>query len=355
MNESEWRTRKIRIDRRLKAAGWTPTPFREGRALMAYGRGAAVEEYETASGPADYLLTDAGLPLAVAEAKKLSLGPRNALTQAIRYSESLREGPSDYDGRRAPFGYSTNGEKIFFQDLRRQDSYSRPVSGFHTPSALSEYLIRDDRAAYDWLRNHPNDHPRLRPYQREATEAIEQALNDGKRQMLVAMATGTGKTFTIVSEIYRLMKSGLAKRVLFLVDRRALAAQAVTTLAAFEPEPGLKFDQIYEIYSQRFKREDFDEKEKFDPKVLPTKYLTDPQPGHAFVYVCTIQRMGINLFGRENAFESTSSEPDDEADATELDIPIHAFDLIVADECHRGYTAAESPQLAGGSRPLRRG
>ena len=59
--------------------------------------------------------------------------------------------------------------------------------------------------------------------------------------MLVAMATGTGKTFTIANLIYRLMKSGFAKRILFLVDRRALAAQAVTTMASFEAEPGLKF------------------------------------------------------------------------------------------------------------------
>ncbi len=97
--------------------------------------------------------------------------------------------------------------------------------------------------------------------------------------MLVAMATGTGKTFTMVNQVYRLMKSGVARRVLFLVDRRALAAQAVRAFASFEPEPGLKFDQIYEVYSQRFQREDFDEDEKFDPKVLPQSYLTNPKPG----------------------------------------------------------------------------
>ena len=99
------------------------------------------------------------------------------------------------------------------------------------------------------------------------------------------MATGTGKTFTLVNQIYRLMKSGIARRVLFLVDRRALAAQAVRAFSAFEAEPGQKFDQIYEVYSSRFQAEDFGEEDKFDPKVLPQKYLTDPQPGHAFV-VC---------------------------------------------------------------------
>jgi type I restriction enzyme R subunit len=157
--------------------------------------------------------------------------------------------------------------------------------------------------------------------------------------MLVAMATGTGKTFTLVNQVYRLMKSGMARRILFLVDRRALAAQAVNTFASFEPEPGLKFDKIYEVYSQRFRREDLGEDEKFNPKVMPREYLVNPKPGHAFVCVSTIQRMAIYLFGRQAAFALGDEEPDDDAD--KLPIPIHTFDLIVADECHRGYTSAE--------------
>jgi SAM-dependent methyltransferase len=136
------------------------------------------------------------------------------------------------------------------------------------------------------------------------------------------------------------MKSGVAQRVLFLVDRRALAAQAVRAFKSFEPEPALKFDQIYELYSQKFKREDFDEDEKFDPTVLQEGYLTNPQPGHAFVYVCTIQRLAMNLFGRQAGFGFGEVESGDE-DADQIDIPIHAFDLIVADECHRGYTGQE--------------
>jgi type I restriction enzyme R subunit len=136
------------------------------------------------------------------------------------------------------------------------------------------------------------------------------------------------------------MKSGLAKRVLFLVDRRALAAQAVRAFASFEPEPGVKFDQLYEVYSQRFHREDLDEDEKFDPKVLPSSYLLKPKSSHAFVYVCTIQRMTINLYGREAMMRTGDDElPDD--DARRMKVPNHAFDVVVADECHRGYTAAE--------------
>ena len=80
------------------------------------------------------------------------------------------------------------------------------------------------------------------------------------------MATGTGKTFTLVNQVYRLMKSGVGQRILFLVDRRAFAAQAVRAFASFEPEPGLKFDKIYEVYSQRFQREDFDEARSLIPR-----------------------------------------------------------------------------------------
>src|SRR5262249_19839287 len=159
-------------------------------------------------------------------------------------------------------------------------------------------------------------------------DEVEKAIAQRKRTLLLAMATGCGKTFTLVNQVYRLMKSGVGRRILFLVDRRALAAQAVRAFASFEPEPNLKFDKIYEVYSQRFPSEDFGEDEKFDPKVLPNDYLTDPQPKHAFVYVCTIQRMAINLFGRAAVW---SGEGDDiEDDAAELDIPIHAFDAIVA-------------------------
>jgi type I restriction enzyme, R subunit len=178
-------------------------------------------------------------------------------------------------------------------------------------------------------------------FKSKPSKSIEAAILHGRRHMLVAMATGTGKTFTVVNLIYRLMKSGFAKRILFLVDRRALAAQVVTTLASFEAEPGRKFDQIYEVYSQKILREDLDGEMRFDPKVLPTTYLTNPDSKDCFVYVSTIQRMRINLFGDEGLSGSSSGDQDDDSDAGKLDIPIHAFDVIIADECHRGYTARE--------------
>ncbi len=335
MEQSERTTRKQLVDKALEAVGWSPiVHYRDG---ATYLRG-AVEEYPTANGPVDYALLDNGVIIALVESKRLGIGPQNVLQQAQRYARGLTDSSFSFNGFHVPFIYSTNGTKFFFQDLRERKSYSRQVAGFHTPAALREMMTRDTAAAAHWLHETPNEIAKLRHYQCDAIQEVEKAILASKRRMLVAMATGTGKTFTAISLIYRLMKSGLAKRVLFLVDRRALAAQAVTEMNKFDAEPGLKFSQTYEVYSQRFRREDLEE-ENFDPRVLPTEYLTNPQLGHAFVYVCTIQRMRINLFGKPEAWGG--DDVDDESDASKLDIPIHAFDLVIADECHRGYTSSE--------------
>jgi type I restriction enzyme R subunit len=343
---SEKAVRKQRIDRALTDAGWRVvghSRWCDGDRSLAD----AVTEYPTDSGPADYLLWLDGQPVADVEAKKLDVGPQNVVEQAKRYARALSDSPFHFGEYRIPFVYATNGELIYTCDLRDMLLHTRRLDHFHTPDALRDALARDLSGAAYWLATHPVDDPD-RPYQRQAVAAIENALRNGKRSMLIAMATGTGKTRTVISSIYRLMKSGYVRRVLFLVDRRALAAQAVGALAGYEPEPGLKFDRIYEVYSQRFKREDLDEDAPFDPQVLPEDYLLHPSPAHTFVYVCTIQRMRINLFGqpegaRWNAGAETpgAGTADDESDATLLDIPVNAFDLVIADECHRGYTAAE--------------
>ena len=262
---TEAQTRRERIDPRLTAAGWRIAPFNPAQYLSALD-GVALTEFPTENGPADYALIASGKVVGIVEAKKLSLGPQNVLTQAERYARGLLDGSFNFNGLRAPFLYSTNGEVIWFHDVRHPLTRSRKIAGFHTPAALQEMLGRDFEADCQGLLSTPNTHHRLRPYQREANEAMEQAIAARKREMLVAMATGTGKTFTLVNEIYRLMKSGVAKRVLFLVDRRALAAQAVRAFASFDPEPNQKFNQLYEVYSQRFFKDDLDEDEKFDPQ-----------------------------------------------------------------------------------------
>ena len=338
---NEAKTRQRFIDKALSQTDWDPIVLFHPDTHHDHG---AIEEYPTASGPADYILFHDGKALACVEGKRVRVGPQNVLQQAKRYARGFPQGDSaigSYGEYTLPFVYATNGHIIWFQDLRDPQNLSREVAAFHTPQALTEMLNKGDTAAKSWLINQPVDNRKLWPFQIKAIQAIEKAILNHKRHMLVAMATGTGKTFTIVNLIYRLIKSGFAKRILFLVDRRALAAQAVTTMASFEAEPGLKFDQCYEVYSQKFKKEDLDEDVKFDSKVLPTEYLTKPSARDAFVYVSTIQRMRINLFGSEGMFASLSGDQDDDSDVSKLDIPIHAFDVIIADECHRGYTARE--------------
>ena len=280
-SNSEWLTRKRLIDSMLKASGWKVAPYVEGRPLTAQHR-YAIEEYPTVAGPADYALCANGQIIGIVEAKKLTLGPQNVLSQAERYSRGLEKPGLRFGEYGVPFLYSTNGEVIWHHDIRYALNRSRQITRFHTPEALGEMLNRDFDEALRHLHTLPNNNARLRPYQREANDAIEKAISERKRAMLVAMATGTGKTFTLVNEIYRLMKSGVAKRILFLVDRRSLAAQAVRAFASFDADHGLKFDKVYEMYSQRFQKEDFGEEEKFDPKMLPSSYLLSPKPGNAF-------------------------------------------------------------------------
>jgi type I restriction enzyme R subunit len=336
--ESEWQTRKERIDNRLTKWGWTLARFDPARPLSDYRRH-AVFEYPTDHGPADYALFVDGVILGILEAKKLSLGPQNVLSQAERYSRGALGNPLDYRGFRVPFLFSTNGEVIWFHDVRHPLNLSRRIADYPTPEALAEWLGRDFEGACDRVKLLTASLDGLRPYQRDAVADIENAIGARRRQMLVAMATGTGKTKAAVGLAYRLMKAGVARRILFLVDRRALAAQAVGAFGSFEPEPGLKFNKIYEVYSQRFRREEMEGDGSFDPTLLPEKYLTDPQPGLAFVYVCTIQRMAGYLFGDRGTFEPGDEAP--EEDTKQLPIPIHAFDFLIADECHRGYTAQE--------------
>lgn len=252
--ESEAATRRKRVDPLLKSQGWEVVPYVPDRPLSSCTRH-AITEYPTEHGPADYVLVVDGMILGAIEAKRVTLGPQNVLVQAERYSKGLAESPFDFRGYRVPFLYSTNGEVLWFHDIRHPLSSSRRIAGFHTPAALAEMLVRDFDSASRWLAEHANNHPRLRPYQVEANTAIELAIARRKRLMLVAMATGTGKTFTMVNQTYRLMESKVGKRILFLVDRRALAAQAVRAFASFEPEPNKKFDKIHEVYSQRFSRE----------------------------------------------------------------------------------------------------
>lgn len=112
-NESEWKTRKKRIDPKLDAAGWRlPRARPKADAFRS-------EEEETDAGPADFALWLNQQIVGVVEAKKLTVGPQNVLTQAQRYARGLRGGSFNFEGMRCPFLYSTNGEVLWFHDRTR--------------------------------------------------------------------------------------------------------------------------------------------------------------------------------------------------------------------------------------------
>src|SRR5207253_2249037 len=195
LKESEWRTRKRRIDPKLDAAGWRLPPDGATPLRDPYRS----EEEETDNGPADYALWFDHHVVGIVEGKRPAAGAQNIVTQAERYARGLRASPYNFDGIRAPFLYSTNGEIIWFRDVRHPLNLSRPVAAFHTPAGLREMLAKDFGGACERLLQMPHEHPLLRPYQRDANAAVDKAIAERKRHMLVAMATGTGKTFTFVN------------------------------------------------------------------------------------------------------------------------------------------------------------
>ena len=251
-NELEWETRKERIDKTL-SRHWRVIKYSDVPDDIFSLTNHAVMEYPTANGPADYVLFVNGQPIAALEAKKVSTAAQEVLGQSKRYSRGLANGIGNWDGYKIPLLYSSNGEETWFVDIRDQKNIRRKTNGVHTPAAMLEILGRDTKDSINKLKaSDVSQNDRLRPYQTNAIIDTESAVINKKREMLIAMATGTGKTFLTVSQVYRLINSGLFKRVLFLVDRKALAAQAVRAFASFDTPNGNKFNKEYEVYSQAF-------------------------------------------------------------------------------------------------------
>ncbi|RKH45606.1 type I restriction-modification system endonuclease [Corallococcus sicarius] len=308
------------IDAQLRAAGWEV----DSQALT-YERGArpqpgkhrAIAEWPTTDGRADYVLFVGLEAIGVVEAKRQSKDVPGAITQAKRYSrgftvrgdETLPGGP--WNEYRVPFLFATNGRAyleqlktksgIWFQDVRRPTNHPRALVGWHTPEGLRDLLRQDVDAAQKALRTEPVDLPGLRDYQVNAIRAVESALEDGRRHCLLAMATGTGKTRTLIGLIYRLVKAGRFRRVLFLVDRTALGVQATDAFKSSRVDGMKTFEDIYDI------------KELGDLKPEPETKL----------HVSTVQGMVRRVL-------ETPSDAERPA--------VSDYDCIVVDECHRGYT-----------------
>lgn len=319
---SESDTRKI-IDEQLAAAGWAVDSihltFAKG-ARPQRGQNIAIAEWPTETGPADYVLFIGLQPVAVVEAKRKHLDVSAALQQAKRYSRGFKPSPetelpeTNYgaDGAyRVPFAFSANGRPylrqlaqqsgVWFCDLRCPDNLSHVLDGWYTPDGLKALLQQDTARAHAELDHTPCDYGfPLRPFQEQAIRAAEAAIGKGQRAILLAMATGTGKTKTCIALIYRLLKAKRFRRILFLVDRSALGEQAANAFKDTRMEKLQTFADVFGI-----------------------KELECPHPdGDTAVHIATIQGMVQRvLYTAEDAVPP----------------PIDQYDCIVVDECHRGY------------------
>lgn len=336
--KSEKNTRKDSIDKLLKDAGWIVTPTKED---LTNSSKEAIVEFETVSGPADYLLTFNGKAIAIVEAKKDNTSTEGVIAQAKRYAQDI-DLPKLYGEYKVPFIYSTDGNEITFQELHISNSIPRRVKGFHTPEALNELLSDSKNEALRELETEPviekYGQKGLRKYQKEAVEYAVKRILEGKRKGLVAMATGTGKTFMASALIYHLMRTGYFKRILFLVDRRSLASQAISAFSTFEPVTGQKFNTVYPVYFDRLFKGDEDPKD-LGAEQLQLKNLKNRQNVNSFVYVSTIQGLYATLTGRKVSYTDIEDENWEELGDSEIkynpDFPIDSFDLIISDECHR--------------------
>ncbi len=218
-------TRKLYIDVLLKEAGWSK--LKEGKELEFEVEGMPISTNPSGIGYVDYVLWgDDGNPLAVIEAKKTMVSPKKGKQQAVLYADCLER----MKGQR-PIIFYTNGFETYIWD---DTFYSeREISGFYTKDELQ--LLIDRRTTRKDLTTFKVDRNIAgRAYQLEAIKRVAENLgktHNGKyvgtkRESLLVMATGSGKTRTAAAIVDMLTKSNWAKRVLFLADRNALVTQA---------------------------------------------------------------------------------------------------------------------------------
>jgi type I restriction enzyme R subunit len=309
------------IDERLRAAGWLVQDY--ARLNLGAAAGVAVREFPTDTGPADYVLFIDRQPVGVIEAKRDDAGAQLVVTesQTERYAHARLKWRAN--SQPLPFLFEATGLVTRFTDGRDPAPRSREVFSFFRPETLAAWLAQPGtlrRRLREAMPPLPTD--KLRDCQSAAVTGLERSLAANRPRALVHMATGAGKTFTAITAVYRLLKFGGAKRILFLVDTRNLGKQAHQEFMAYTPpDDGRKFTELYNV--QRVGSAGVDR--------------------HAQVCISTIQRLYAALSG-EALDESTEDIPAAEvAKAVKSgrlvsyspELPVETFDFIVIDECHR--------------------
>lgn len=315
---NEFETRKI-IDEQLRKVGWEVDSnnliYSKGTRPQR-GRNIAIAEYPTENGFADYVLFVGTEAVAVIEAKANYKDVSAVIDcQCKEYSRTLCDVDefNNFCGYKVPFTFATNGKAycqkletksgIWFLDLRESNNTPKALHGWISPFGIVELLKRNisvgneklKRLSLDLLRD--EDGLNLRDYQIEAIQSVEQAIISGQKNILVAMATGTGKTRTVLGMIYRFLKTARFRRILFLVDRNSLGEQAQNVFRDVKLEDLLPLDKIYNVGKlgeKNFSRE-------------------------TRLQVATVQSMVKRVLYDDSSFGVTD------------------FDLIIIDEAHRGY------------------
>ena len=309
-----------RIDERLRAAGWH-VQDRNAIDLNA-GLGIAVREYQTDVGPADYMLFADRQPVGVVEAKPDSWGARLTTVeeQSAGYANAQLKWVSNTEP--LPFLYESTGQVTRFTNARDPHPRSREIFAFHRPETFQAWMRapRSFRSGIALLP--PLNAAGLRECQITAITNLEASLQADKPRALVQMATGSGKTFTAITQVYRLLKHAGARRVLFLVDTRNLGEQAEQEFRGFIPnDDNRTFTELYNV--QR----------------LASPHIA----GDSQVVISTIQRMYATLSGEELAEGADDENPAERTWQRKEPLPViynaalppEHFDVVIIDECHR--------------------
>lgn len=326
--KTEAETRYI-IDQQLRQVGWEADTenlrFSNGT-RPTKGRNLAIAEWPTDStvgnhGRADYALFIGLQFVGIIEAKAEHEDIPSVIDyQGKDYPRNIRVDDAQYQvgswgSYKVPFTFATNGRPyleqyrtksgIWFLDLRKPSNVPKALRGWMSPENLLDLLGKDidagnralEQMPFDLLRD--KDGLNLRDYQLRAIQAAEQTIMDGKNTALLAMATGTGKTRTVLGMIYRFLKTGRFKRILFLVDRTALGEQALDVFKEVKLEDLMPLADIYNI------------------KGLEDKEIER----ETRIQVATVQGMVKRIL-----YNDGETMP-----------AVNDYDLIIIDEAHRGY------------------
>ena len=320
--ELDEKSTRVLIDEQLRNAGWDVdsalTRYAHG-ARPEFGRNMAIAEWPTKSGPVDYALFVDGACVGVIEAKRGTTDVPGRLGQAQRYARDIEleidalppGGPwADGDHRfRVPFMFATNGRPyvkqlavksgIWFWNARSKEA-PRALAEWFSPRDLIERLEQEVGEPLSAVAEREVGVSGLRPYQEQAVDAVTAAIDQGQRAILLAMATGTGKTRLAIALMYELLRAKRFRRILFLVDRNALGRQTLDAMSTTDTSGFLKFDQVFPVAD------------------LATKF---PE-ATTRVQVATVQAMVRRVFDETNDERPTPG----------------TYDLIIVDEAHRGYT-----------------